>query len=193
MGGTDKPLMLWQDRPMVAYVVDLLRPLLAHVCISANRNQSQYAAYGPVVTDSTRDYQGPLGGVLAAMRYSQEAREAEDGKSVLRRPIEHVLVCAGDAPTLPSSAVRALLENAGDRPVFFEYQGRAEPLPVIVPMGALGSLQDYLGNGGRRVIDWLSMEGAHNLAWPAATPPVNVNSRSDLARLPEPVGPKTGA
>ena len=45
MGGIDKGLMALVGKPMVTYVLDALRPQVATIVISANRNLDQYAAF----------------------------------------------------------------------------------------------------------------------------------------------------
>ncbi|MFP6815599.1 MAG: NTP transferase domain-containing protein, partial [Pseudomonadales bacterium] len=49
MGGRDKPLLEYRDRPIVAHVVDPLTGSVVSVLISANRNEQRYRRYGTVV------------------------------------------------------------------------------------------------------------------------------------------------
>lgn len=68
MGGADKGLIDWQGRPLAAHVVDRLRLQVSRVLISANRNHERYTALGAhVIADATRDFQGPLAGMLAGL------------------------------------------------------------------------------------------------------------------------------
>ncbi len=69
MGGVDKGLIDYRGRPLIEWALDVLRPQVDEVVISANRNLETYAAYGPrVLPDTLPDFPGPLAGVLVAMQ-----------------------------------------------------------------------------------------------------------------------------
>ena len=56
MGGVDKGLVLLDSRPMVAHVLERLRPQVAEILINANQNAERYAAFGDrVVTWNAPD------------------------------------------------------------------------------------------------------------------------------------------
>jgi molybdopterin-guanine dinucleotide biosynthesis protein A len=71
MGGQDKGLILLNGKYMVEYVIAALRPQVGKLLISANRNQEQYAKLGNcrVLTDAFGDYDGPLAGMVTALRF----------------------------------------------------------------------------------------------------------------------------
>jgi len=57
MGGVDKGLISVNDRPMIAWVIDELRPQVADLLISANRNRDNYAEFGyPVIDDGDDEF-----------------------------------------------------------------------------------------------------------------------------------------
>lgn len=68
MGGQDKGLLLWNNRPLVQYCVDALRPQVQQVIISANRHQAHYAALTQcqVISDEM-PYAGPLAGIAQGL------------------------------------------------------------------------------------------------------------------------------
>ena len=69
MGGADKGLIAYRDRPLIEWALAALRPQVDELVISANRNLDVYAAYGyRVLPDTLPDFPGPLAGVLAAMQ-----------------------------------------------------------------------------------------------------------------------------
>ena len=66
MGGVDKGLVPINGRPMIAWVIDTLRPQVAEVLINANRNRERYGEFGcPVIDDGDSEFRGPLAGVIA--------------------------------------------------------------------------------------------------------------------------------
>ena len=91
MGGGDKPLRVVAGRPLLARVVERLRPQAAAVALNANGDPARFAAFGlSVIADEPEDRPGPLAGVLAAMDWA-----AAEGAA-------HVLTVAGDTPVFPA-------------------------------------------------------------------------------------------
>jgi len=148
MGGADKPLVGYRQRPLVEWVLASIRPQVEMILISANRHIAAYQVYGAVVTDDRPGYCGPLAGILAGLRAATT---------------EWVLACPGDAPRLPGNLVAALwaaLEAAasdGDAPpIALPHDGeRAQPLPMLLHRTAAADLMAYLDAGGRSVYGWL--------------------------------------
>jgi molybdenum cofactor guanylyltransferase len=67
MGGADKGLIGIGGRCLVEHALEALRPQVATLMISANRNLERYAAFGAtVVRDDAPDFAGPLAGIAAA-------------------------------------------------------------------------------------------------------------------------------
>lgn len=73
LGGCDKGLVPFDGRPLVAHACEALRPQVARVLISANRNAETYSAYGEVVADPPPAFRGPLGGIVAGLRRAETA------------------------------------------------------------------------------------------------------------------------
>ena len=74
MGGRDKGLLPFGDKPLVGHVLDAIAPQVGALLISANRNQADYRRFGyPVLADPLDDFQGPLAGFLAGLEQMQTA------------------------------------------------------------------------------------------------------------------------
>jgi len=98
MGGIDKGLLAHAGRTLVEHQLDLLRPQVGALMISANRNLDRYAAFGvPVIPDPVADFPGPLAGMLAALRAADTP---------------WVVCVACDTLGLPGTLVRRLLDSA---------------------------------------------------------------------------------
>ncbi len=66
--GEDKGLMLFDDKPMIQHVIDVVTPIVNEVIIIANDNK--YNAFGhPVYEDIYKD-KGPLAGIYTGLFYS---------------------------------------------------------------------------------------------------------------------------
>jgi molybdopterin-guanine dinucleotide biosynthesis protein A len=144
LGGVDKGLVQLHGRPLVEYVIDALRPQVGALLISANRNRDVYASYGyPVIADVMGDYDGPLAGMLSAMRAAGTA---------------YILTTPCDAPSIPADLARRLAaalvrENAVASTVSF--QGRLQPVFALLRCTLAGDLENFLKQGERGTGEWL--------------------------------------
>lgn len=143
MGGVDKGLVEYRGRPLIEWLLDVVRPQVDQVLISANRNLDVYAAYGHrVVADTLPDYPGPLAGVLAAL-------QAVDTRWLL------VVPC--DTPHLPADLVARLLGAAQQAEVPLAIaadSARTHHTCFIVRTDARAALSAFLQRGERAVRHW---------------------------------------
>jgi molybdenum cofactor guanylyltransferase len=173
MGGQDKGLVPLAGRPMVAHVLERLRPQVDEVLISANRNRDRYAGFGHrVVEDLVRGYPGPLAGMLSALHSTTQ-------------PWLAVVPC--DSPLLPGDLVERLLRSAlrESAELAVAHDGvRLQNLFALLHRSLLAPLRAYLEGGGRKVDTWYAQ---HRLViadlsdHPEAF--VNVNTPEDHAAL----------
>lgn len=99
MGGEDKGLVSIGGIALYQYVLARLRPQVASVAISANRNQARYQTSGlPVIGDLTPNFAGPLAGMLAGLKQS---------------PNEWVAFVPCDVPDFPADLVAQLWQQKG--------------------------------------------------------------------------------
>ena len=143
MGGADKGLVEYQQRPLIEWVLEAIRPQVGEVLISANRNVDVYAQYGcRVVIDTLPDFPGPLAGVLAAM----------DAVST-----RWLLVVPCDTLHLPADLAQKLLDAAQAEGVPIAVAADAQRdhyTTMLVETRLADSLRDYLVAGQRAVHLW---------------------------------------
>jgi molybdopterin-guanine dinucleotide biosynthesis protein A len=143
MGGVDKGLQDFHGRPLIAWVLAALRPQVATLCISANRNLDVYAAHGaPVVTDNLPDFAGPLAGVLAALDIITST---------------WLLVVPCDVPHLPADLAQRLYATAqaANAPLAVAAAGgRTHHTSMLLRVELKNDLQQFMQAGGRAVRDW---------------------------------------
>lgn len=173
MGGHDKGLILWQGAPLIAHVIERLRPQVETLLIVANRNLDDYRRHGHVVSDHHAGFPGPLAGLYA-------------GLSAMTT--EWALVVPVDAPRLaPDLAARLLLSlDATDpRPVLCRQDGHLQPLFGLYPASATASLDAHLQQEKRRLLAWCDDARACWVDWPADSGYfLNLNSPDDLEACP---------
>ena len=147
MGGLDKGLVEYQQKPLVAHVIERLAPQVNSLLINANRNADKYQRYGfPVIADQLADYQGPLAGFSAAM---------------IAAKTDYVLTVPCDGPLLPADLVSRLVE-AMDRQnakISVAHDGqRLQSVYALIKRDLLPSLQSCIQTGQRRVDVWYASQ-----------------------------------
>ncbi len=123
MGGGDKSLRLLGGRPLLAHVIERLRPQVDRLVLNANGDAARFAAFGlPVVADGVPDFAGPLAGVLAGMEWT-----------AAHLPEAHYIVTVpGDSPFLPRGLVQHLAAQLiGEDAELAVAASAGQPYPVI--------------------------------------------------------------
>ena len=170
MGGEDKGLVVYRGRPLVAYALDALSLIAGTILINANRNQEEYARFGyPVIEDLTDSFDGPLAGLLSAMRSAQT---------------EYVLTVPCDCPQVDGALLGRLYTSLldEDAELCAAHDGnRLHPVFLIAKCSLIGDLADYLASGERKVETWLKSNQLA-LADFSDHPEmfVNINTREEL-------------
>ncbi len=143
MGGQDKGLVEVNGRPMVEYVLAVLRPQVSRIVINANRNQDRYAAYGcEVLADELSGFQGPLAGIATALASSTST---------------YLLIAPCDSPLLPVDLGprlhQALVAQGAD--IAAAHDGaRLQPVFSLLRSELLDSLRSFLAAGERKIDRW---------------------------------------
>ncbi len=103
MGGGDKCLREIAGRPLLAHIIERVRPQVARLVLNANGDPGRFHAFGlPVVADSVEGFAGPLAGILAGLDWA--AANAPD--------CVRVASFAADAPFIPRDLVSRLVAAA---------------------------------------------------------------------------------
>lgn len=144
MNKQDKGLVVYHNKPMVAYSVEAMSKVANTVLINANRNQQEYAQFGyKVIADQTDTFDGPLAGVLSGM---------------LNAKTDIVCVMPCDSPLIKAehlqSLLTALTENKVDIAVAFDGE-RMHPVFLALKTSLKDSLEKYLVAGNRKIDLWL--------------------------------------
>ena len=148
MGGIDKGLIPVNGRPMIAWVIDALRPQVAELFINANRNPDEYRAFGyPIIDDGDREFRGPLAGIASGMR-------AATTEYVAFAPCDSPLIC-GDLV----SRLYDALSSAGTRIAVAHDGERLQPVFALLESALLDDLVRYLDSGGRKIDRWYAEHG----------------------------------
>jgi molybdopterin-guanine dinucleotide biosynthesis protein A len=105
MGGGDKCLLPLAGRPILAHVIERLKPQVAELIVSANGDPARFSAFGlPVVGDRVGGYAGPLAGTLAGLEWARTNRPES----------RFAITAASDTPFLPADLVDRLRSASGE-------------------------------------------------------------------------------
>jgi molybdopterin-guanine dinucleotide biosynthesis protein A len=174
MGGGDKCLLELGERPMLAHVIERIRPQVDVIAINANGDPARFAAFGlSVIGDAIAGGAGPLAGILTGMEWVQSRLSAT----------ARLLTVPTDAPFLPQDLV-SRLEAAGGSIACAASGGRTHPPIALWDVALAADLRFAMESEGMRKIDrWTARYGAIEVEWPTEPldPFFNINRPDDLA------------
>jgi molybdenum cofactor guanylyltransferase len=160
MGGGDKALRDLGGRPMLAHVIERLRPQAGPLVINANGDPARFQAFGlPVAADTIDGFVGPLAGVLAGMLWARTHAPA----------CRWIVTVSTDVPFLPADLVVRLREAVAERPnaiAIAESGGEVHPVIGLWPVAHAGDLDQALRDGVRKVLAWTDRHGTVPVPFP---------------------------
>lgn len=173
MGGRDKGLALLAGEPLIAHSVRRLRPQVAELLISANRNLEVYQRLGcRVVCDADQPFRGPLAGILAALRAATTP---------------YLLTAPCDSPLLPPDYAQRMLQPLQQEQATISVaygEGHWQPVFALLPVGLCADLATYLACGEGHVGRWLQRYQPAPVEFPDEPALFrNVNTLEELASL----------
>lgn len=134
--GSDKGLTLFNNKPLINYVIDVLQPLCEKIIISANN--SEYDKFGyDVIKDIVPD-SGPMGGIYSALMHSTT-------------DVNIVLSC--DSPFVKTQTFEYLLEKYDDTDICVPMQssGKYEPLCGIYKKSVIPYFKEFIENKNYKI------------------------------------------
>jgi molybdopterin-guanine dinucleotide biosynthesis protein A len=182
MGGGDKCLLPLAGRPILAHVIERLKPQVAELIISANGDPARFSDFGlPVVVDRLGFYAGPLAGILAGLEWARTNRPQS----------RFAITAASDTPFLPADLVDRLCSASGEGAPNLAVARSADgmhPVFGLWPVTLAPDLEASLMSGERKVSDWVTQHQAREVMFPpleigsrTIDPFFNINREDDLA------------
>lgn len=174
LGGRDKALVQLCGRPLLAHLLDRLRPQTRRIVLSANGEASRFAGFGlPVVADDIADA-GPLAGIAAAAAYC--ATQWPETTRLVTVPV--------DTPRPPADLVHRLAAGPDGRVAVAESGGRLHWAVACWPLSAALRLTAAMHETGlRRLEAAVRAEGLAAVPFACADAFANINMPEDLETL----------
>jgi molybdopterin-guanine dinucleotide biosynthesis protein A len=173
MGGVDKGLIPFLNKPMIAHVVNQLKPQVSHILINANRETEAYEALGfSVIQDQIVNFAGPLAGLHAGMKHAKT---------------EFVLSVPCDSPLVPNNLaihlMHALEQNHADIAIA-KTGPQTHPVFCLCRSNLVLDLEEFLAGGGRKVEDWQKKHSLTMVSFDDQSMAFsNINTLDDLTEL----------
>ncbi|MCK4834705.1 MAG: molybdenum cofactor guanylyltransferase [Gammaproteobacteria bacterium] len=140
VGGVDKGLLEYKDKPLIEHMINILAPQVEEIVISANRNIERYKSYtSKVIADESEHYRGPMAGIAAALPHCNH---------------DWVLIVACDTPFLPANIVDTLLQGHNDSYLHIAEADDKLQLVMLLHRTLHPSLQKSLDENQLRLMQW---------------------------------------
>lgn len=181
MGGGDKCLRLLGGRPILARIVERLKPQVSGMVINANGDPTRFAEFGlPVVGDSVAGLAGPLAGVHAGLEWVKRNRPG----------IDYAVTVATDTPFFPADLVQRFLAALTDQPLLVAKSNEGvHPVVGLWPVAIAAKIEASLKASERKAGKWVAEHGAAEVFFPdieiggvQIDPFFNINRPEELAR-----------
>jgi molybdopterin-guanine dinucleotide biosynthesis protein A len=159
--GRDKSTLAIEGVPMARRVADALAAAGCDPVVAVGGDAKRLRAAGLEVVPDTYPGEGPLGGIVTALRWS---------------PAPAVFVAACDLPWLQGPTVAAV---AAPGQLAVAHTGRREPLCACWPVAVIGAVERAFAAGERSVYAVLAQLDVVDVTVPSAELR-NVNTSDDL-------------
>jgi molybdopterin-guanine dinucleotide biosynthesis protein A len=157
MGGGDKCLLPLAGAPMLAHIIDRLRPQVSDLVLNANGDVRRFAAFDlPIVADRLGGQPGPLAGVHAGIEWAKANRPES----------RFVITAATDTPFFPTDLVARFVTGlAGGEPRLLVARSAEGVHPVfgLWPVSLAPALEQSLTSGMRKVQAWVRENQAEEI------------------------------
>ncbi|PZU84759.1 MAG: molybdenum cofactor guanylyltransferase MobA [Shinella sp.] len=178
--GRDKTMVDLAGKPMIAHVVERLRPQVSSLAVNAPPGVLPEIGL-PMLPDTIPGHAGPLAGVLAGLIHARQTTHEAS----------HLLTAPADTPFLPVDLTARMTANiAPGRIVVAASLGRIHPVVALWPISLTDDLDEWLGNpDNRKLQSFIARHPSAAVDFPTVEtasgpldPFFNVNTPDDLAR-----------
>lgn len=176
MGGVDKGLQSYGDKPLAQHALMRLLPQVGQAMINANRNLDVYRSMGvPVWPDEVPDYPGPLAGMLSGLAHCETP---------------YLVTVPCDAPNYPLDLVSRLAQGLSEidgnlATAYTRAADRLFPQPVfcLMHVSLQRSLRDFIAGGERKTGSWARTHRSAQVVFDDEADFMNLNTLTELEQV----------
>lgn len=173
MGGKDKGLIDFQGHTMASYAITALQDCQQTV-INANRNQSRYQALFqlPVISDANADFDGPLAGLLAGLRYAD------------KQGLSWLISIPCDAPFIDADYVQQMRQHQqqSDKKIFMAADDYRQPVFSLLHVSLLEPLAAFLRSNQKKIVIFYEQMGYERVMFATSRYFININTPEEKKR-----------
>jgi len=138
--GTDKALLMFQDKPLLLHMIKLIEPLCDMVAISGQN--SEYESSGVKMVPDLYSDCGPIAGLYSALKYSIS---------------DWNLLLSVDVPFVNDELLLSLISNIGESDCIIpKHDSGVEPLIGLYNRRAVPIIEEMIKSGDYRLTNLLS-------------------------------------
>lgn len=136
--GRDKGWIELNNKPLIHYAIEALKPYCDELFISSNSKEYNSLGY-PIYEDKIKNC-GPMGGIYSTLLFSST-------------PINMVLSC--DMPLISTELIKYVLDKSVEGKISLPIHGVnfIEPLCAVYPLEAIPHLEKFIKEGKLKLID----------------------------------------
>lgn len=172
MQGANKALIPFLGRAMISHVIERLSSQADEIFINANQDIADYQAFHlPVLSDAFGEFPGPLAGLYAGLKASQQ---------------DWVVCVPCDSPLLPKNLVQGLMQTATKEKAdiaIARTDVQNHPVFCLCKKSLAADLASYLHAGGRKVSEWQQKQRCIEVHFDDESAFSNINTFEELAQL----------
>lgn len=134
--GTDKALLDFQGKPLLAHMLEVIRPVCNRTFVSGDH--SDYLAFGVEIISDLYPDKGPVSGILSALEHSET---------------DWNLIVSVDSPNVNEELIRYLISNRKNyESVVPVHQAGSEPLIALYHKNTATVIHEMILSGDYRVM-----------------------------------------
>jgi len=145
MGGQDKAFVLLNEKPMLSHVIDRLNKQTKNIVLNSNKNPEVFKSFKiKVMSDTVKDFPGPLAGVLSGMEWF----------NIQNKKIKWVLSVPIDSPFFPLDLIKKLhfsLKNSNKLIAVAKSNKKIHPVFALWNMSLLNPIKNAINNDIRKI------------------------------------------
>ena len=145
MGGQDKAFVLLNKKPMLSHVIDRLNKQTKNIVLNSNKNPEVFKSFKiKVMSDTVKDFPGPLAGVLSGMEWF----------NIENKKIKWVLSVPIDSPFFPLDLIKKLhfsLKNSNKLIAVAKSNKKIHPVFALWNMSLLNPIKNAINNDIRKI------------------------------------------
>lgn len=167
----NKATVLLNGRPLIAHVINRMKPQAKDIVINTHQNQNDFEQFNlPLIDDALSSQEGPLLGMLTSLQ---------------KINTEWIQFVPCDTPNLPDHLISNLMKEAKAQKTLLavaETKDGFQSTCLLCHSSNLKNLQDFFNQGGRKIENWVRQLPFSVVRFHDESQFININTPQELER-----------